>query len=632
MIHGDVTQHQLRKERPVCRRIQYLTCFMLLCFSAVAWKLTVIQVRKAPRLAEEAARKFQRHVVIPAQRGSIFDCEGDLLAYDERVYDLHTDGLHLKELPILRTLLSKATGVKVADLRQFFTEDELLDLYYEHVVRVLAPETGIPEDEVRETVRSGKPQVFLAREVREETAAQWVSVMKESHIFGVYLRPNVIRRYNSGNRVPLVVGYMTMPEGGTEPVPGCGLEKLADSHLVGTPGYRWIEHDRLGRELPLYRGEEVPAHHGKHVHMTIDLELQASIDAILDEACAIHAPKMAMAVVTDPKTGTVLSVSSWPRFLREDPGGDGNKVWRNHCFASHYQPGSTFKVITFAGAMDRGLVNENSRIDCEGGRIKWGPGPRDYLNDTHAMGVVPLLDVMVESSNVGTYKLGRLLGKDGIVDAAKRFGIGARTGFGLYGEVPGVLNETGWNASSLSSVPIGYEVCVTPLQMAMVYGAIANGGVLMRPRIIDRIVDPETLREERVMPKSVRQACTARTAEKISAMLEAVIRDGTAKNLFREDLRMAGKTGTVRHKPEGSVGYAEGVYDSTFVGFAPVDDPKVVCSVVFMAPKMPDGSVVTGSKVAGPVFSKMVATTLEWLSTRRDRPFKAQLVAKGEEQ
>lgn len=604
---------------------------MLLCFSAVAWKLTVIQVRKAPRLAEEAARKFQRHEIIPAQRGSIFDCEGDLLAYDERVYDLHTDGMHLKELPILRALLSKATGLKVAELRQFFTEDDLIRLYHEHIVRVLSPETGLSEDKVREAVRSGKPQVILAQGVPAETAARWESVMKSSHIFGVYLRPNVIRRYNSGNRVPLVVGYMTVPEGGTEPVPGCGLEKLADGFLTGTPGYRWIEHDRLGRELPLYRGEEVPAHHGKHVHMTIDLELQASIDSILDEACAVHEPKMAMAVVTDPKTGTVLSISSWPRFVRDDPGGDGNKVWRNHCFASHYQPGSTFKVITLAGAMDRGLVDEGTLIDCEGGRIKWGTRDRDYLHDTHAMGVVPLREVLVESSNVGTYKVGRMLGKDGLVEAAKRFGIGSKTGCGLYGEVPGILNETNWNASSLSSVPIGYEVCVTPLQMAMVYGAIANGGVLMKPRIIDRVIDPETLQEQRVMPKSIRQACTARTAGKLTAMLEDVIAKGTATNIFREDLRMAGKTGTVRHKPEGSAGYAEGVYDSTFVGFAPVEDPKVVCSVVFMAPKMPDGTAVTGSKVAGPVFAKMVATTLEWLSTRRDRPFRAQLVARGEE-
>ena len=632
MIVGDVTQHQVRKERPVCYRIQWLTLGLLLGFSVIAWKLTLIQLRRGPALAEEAARKFQRHESIPAQRGAIYDCESDLLAYDERVFDLHTDGVHLKELPIIRTLLSKASGLTVAELRSFFAEDELLKLYHEHIVRVLSPETGLSEEAVREAVTSGRPRVFLATGIPEETASRLSAVMEEGHIFGVYLRPNVVRRYNSGERVPLVVGYMTVPEGASEPVPACGLEKLANHVLTGTPGERWIEHDRLGRELPMYRGEVIPAQHGKHVHMTIDLELQASIDKIMSEACTRHSPRMAMAVLSDPKTGTVYAMSSWPRFVRDDDGSTGGKVWRNHCFASHYQPGSTFKVITLANAMDRGLVNEHSMIDCEGGSIKWGSGPRDYLHDTHALGVVPLGDVLVESSNVGTYKIGRMLGRDGLIAAAKQFGVGSKTGFGLYGEVTGLLNEGAWNASSMSSVPIGYEVCVTPLQMAMIYGAIANGGVLMQPRIIDRIVDPVTTKEERVMPKSIRQACTARTAEKLTAMLEQVIVEGTATNIFRPDLRMAGKTGTIRHKKEHAAGYEDGVYDSTFVGFAPVENPRVVCSVVFLAPKTDDGSMATGSKVAAPVFSDMVATTLEWLSTRTDRPFKAQLVARGEEQ
>lgn len=632
MIVGDVTQQQVRRERPVCYRIQGLTLLLLLGFSLVAWKLTMIQMRHGPALAEEAARKFQRDEGIPAQRGSIYDCESDLLAYDERVFDLHTDGVHLQELPIIRTLLSKATGVKVAELRSFFSEDELLALYYEHIVRVISPEVGLPEDEVREAVTSGRSRVFLASEVPEETAARWAEVMEEAHIFGVYLRPNVVRRYNSGERVPLVVGYMTVPEGGSESVPACGLEKLADHVLTGKPGMRRIEHDRLGRELPMYRGEVVPAEHGKHVHMTIDLELQSSIDQIMSAACAVHQPKMAMAVLSDPRTGTIYAMSSWPKFVRDDDGSGGEKVWRNHCFASHYQPGSTFKVITLASAMDRGLVTEKSMINCEDGRIKWGSGPQDYLNDTHALGTVPLGDVLVESSNVGTYKIGRMLGRDGLISAAKQFGVGSKTGFGLYGEVPGILNEGSWNASSLSSVPIGYEVCVTPLQMAMIYGAIANGGALMQPRIIDRIVDPVTLKEERIFPKSVSQACTARTAEKLTEMLEGVITRGTATNIYRPDLRMAGKTGTVRHKKEHAAGYEPGVYDSTFVGFAPVENPRVVCSVVFLAPKTEDGSMATGSKVAAPVFSKMVATTLEWLSTRTERPFKAQLVAKGDEQ
>ena len=128
MIVGDVTQHQVRKERPVCYRIQWLTLGLLLGFSVIAWKLTLIQLRRGPALAEEAARKFQRHESIPAQRGAIYDCESDLLAYDERVFDLHTDGVHLKELPIIRTLLSKASGLTVAELRSFFAEDELLKL------------------------------------------------------------------------------------------------------------------------------------------------------------------------------------------------------------------------------------------------------------------------------------------------------------------------------------------------------------------------------------------------------------------------------------------------------------------------------------------------------------------------
>jgi cell division protein FtsI/penicillin-binding protein 2 len=224
------------------------------------------------------------------------------------------------------------------------------------------------------------------------------------------------------------------------------------------------------------------------------------------------------------------------------------------------------------------------------------------------------------------YKISKRVGQDMMLDYATRFGFGAPTGIGLLGEKAGYLNTGKWSNTTYSRMPIGYEVSVTPLQMCMAYGAIANGGVLMKPRLIDRIVKPNG--ETEVMPpQPVWQVCSAKTAASLRDFLEGVVLEGTGKRAALPDVRIGGKTGTTRRYDPEKKRYIDGSYLTSFVGMAPIDNPKLVCLVMLDDPKAETSAMVRGGRVAAPIFAEIVRETLDHLAIRNERPIK--VAAKG---
>ena len=590
---------------------------MLAGFSLVTWRLAVMQIKDSPRLAALAAKKYQRHIVLPAHRGAIKDLSGEYLAHDEEVRELYTDRTHLREVITVRHQLAAIRGVKAVELREQLGEAETLAAYHDHVAKVLADILPQPEKEIRSQIASDKPEIVLAKQVDEETAKKWGDLFKDQHIFGIHMRPTVARRFPAQDRLSLVLGDTDTRNKGR-----WGVEKFMDAKLTGIPGEQLIERDKSGHELPSYRGQVNEPRHGSDVHLTIDMQLQDNVEAICERAWKANNARRVVIVVTEPNTGTVLAMAARPHRDLSNP---DVSTWTNHVIADPYEPGSIFKVVTLAAALDNRKVTPGEMIDC-GNMHYEDPVRKVKLSDDEPLGMQTVKGVLVHSSNIGMYKISKRVGQDMMLDYATRFGFGAPTGIGLVGEKAGYLNNGKWSNTTYSRMPIGYEVNVTPLQMCMAYGAIANGGVLMKPRLIDRLVKPggET---EVVPPQPVWQVCTAKTAATLRDFLEGVVLEGTGKRGALPEVRVGGKTGTTRRYDPEKKRYIDGSYLTSFVGMAPIDNPRLVCLVMLDDPKAESATMVRGGRIAAPIFAEIVRETLDHLAIRNERPVK--VAAKG---
>lgn len=591
----------------------FVLLFLLLAgFSLVTWRLAVIHIKESARLASLAARKYQRHIVLPAHRGAIKDFNGEYLAHDEDVSELYTDRTHLREIITIRHHLAAVRGVKALDLRGQLDESQTLAAYHDHIAQVLSKVLPQPQSEIRAQLASDKPEIVLAKQIDEETAKQWATLFKAEHIFGIHLRPTVARRFPAKDRLSLVLGDTDTSNKGR-----WGVEKLMDAKLAGVPGEQFIERDKSGHELPAYRGQVIDPQNGSDVHLTIDMQLQDNVEAICERAWKANNARRVVIVVTEPATGTVLAMAARPH---RDISNPDVSTWTNHAIAEPYEPGSIFKVVTLAAALDNHKVTPGERIDC-GQMFYEDPVRKVKLSDDEPLGMQTVKGVLVHSSNIGMYKISKRVGQDLILDYASRFGFGAITGIGLVGEKAGFVNTGKWSNTTLSRMPIGYEVSVTPLQMCMAYGAIANGGILMKPRLIDRVVKPNG-DAEIVPPQPVWQACTAKTAASLRDFLEGVVLEGTGSRAAVPDVRVGGKTGTTRRYDPEKKCYIDGAYLTSFVGMAPIDNPQLVCLVMLDDPQAESSKMIRGGRVAAPIFAEVVRETLDHLAIRNQRPIK----------
>ncbi len=589
-----------------------LLSVLLAGFSVVTWRLAVIQIKESPRLATLAAKKYQRHIVLPAHRGAIKDLSGEYLAHDEDVRELYTDRTHLREVITVRHHLAAVRGVKALELREKLGEADTIAAYHEHVAKVLAGILPMPEQEIREQISSDKPEIVLAKKVDEETAKKWEILFKAEHIFGIHMRPTVARCFPAKDRLSLVLGDTDTSNKGR-----WGVERMMEAKLTGVPGEQLIERDKSGHELPSYRGQVTEPQNGSDVYLTIDMQLQDNVEAICERAWKANKARRAVIVVTEPTTGTVLAMAARPHLDVSNP---DVSTWTNHVIADPYEPGSIFKVVTLAAGLDNRKISPGEMIDC-GNMYYEDPVRKIKLSDDEPLGMQTVKGVLVHSSNIGMYKISKRVGQDMMLDYATRFGFGASTGIGLVGERAGYLNTGKWSNTTYSRMPIGYEVNVTPLQMCMAYGAIANGGVLMKPRLIDRTVKPNG-ETEVVPPQPVWQACTAKTASTLRDFLEGVVVEGTGKRAAMAEVRVGGKTGTTRRYDPEKKRYIDGSYLTSFVGMAPIDNPRLVCLVMLDDPKAESSAMVRGGRIAAPIFAEVVRETLDHLAIRNERPMK----------
>jgi cell division protein FtsI/penicillin-binding protein 2 len=619
-------QAKIRRDRPVCHRMMVVTCLLTLGFSIVVWRLYDLHLKRGPEFAEKASEKFCEERILLAQRGSIKDHGGRYLAYDEEIFELSTNRVHLNELPTIKPCLAKVRGMKLRDMTRSMSDAEIVTAYQAHVAQALSSKLGKPLEEMLAAVKSKEQIVMLAEKMNEQEAKSWSEYLTQQNIKGVYVKSSVRRHYPTENRLALIVGGIENGKGGVR-----GLEMTYEQTIRGINGSVIVEHDKYGRELPMYRGEIKQPIHGRDIQLTIDMPMQDAVDQIVEKADALWKPNKIMVVVTEVSTGSVLAMSFRPTHDRNKP---AETNWKNLAIYEPYEPGSTFKVVTFTAALDQRKITPQSMIDCELG-LYVDPVLKAKLTDLKSLGMVPAHDVLRYSSNIGTYKIFKKIGQDTFLDYVKLFGFGRRTDIALNGESRGYINEQQWSNTTYSRFPIGYEVNVTPIQMAMAYGALANGGILMRPRLVDRIVSEGGRKIEIVPPEIVGQVCSGKTSAAMRDLLKEVVADGTGSRAKLEGIEVAGKTGTTRrYDPEYTYrddngkkhkgGYPPKQWITSFAGFAPANDPKIACVVVLDHPKSIDLDAIGGGKVAAPIFGEIVAEVLKQLSVRPQRPLALQ--------
>ena len=555
----------------------FVTCALLaLCFTIFSYRLIQLQLVEHDRYAMMAAEKHVAKQVIHARRGQIQDVNGEVLADNEPLRTVVADG----------SLIRKHQIGEMAHL--------------------MAQPLSMGVEELRAKLSTEKPYLILKKDMPEQAASELQTKLQAGGFRGIMFEHDTGRFYPNGHMLCHVLGFLDASQKGVQ-----GVEKVMNDHLQGHNGYRFTERDRTGREIVLYRGQEREARDGANVRLTIDMALQSIVENELDEAVKQFRPKAAVAIMMRPKTGELLALANRPAFDPNQPGLGKPEQMRNDAIISLVEPGSTFKIVPVAAAINEEAASLESVVFCENGRFAYGGRT---LKDHHGYGNLTVREVMAKSSNIGCAKLAMRLGEQTFYEYVRRFGFGERTGITLPGEITGMVNPPHrWSKISITRIPMGHEVAVTPLQMISAMSAIANGGSLMMPQIIRSVIDRGGNTLVDFQPVKVRQVVSPQTAALVrSTLAEVVSERGTASFAKVSGFKVAGKTGTAQ-KVDPKGGYMEGKYVVSFVGFLPAEDPEFACLVMVDEARLSEEQNY-GGLVAAPVFSRIAERAARYLN------------------
>jgi cell division protein FtsI (penicillin-binding protein 3) len=458
---------------------------------------------------------------------------------------------------------------------------------------------------------SDKHFVWLSRKVDPTRAAQ----VKELDTEEVRLRSESRRFYPKKYLAGPVLGFTDVDNHGLE-----GLERAYDAVLRGVNGWVLAEKDAMGRMVfPGGPGFQFKMPQPGHdIILTVDEVIQHIAEKELDTALASSHAKGGVCIVMNPQSGEILALAARanghgrPAFNPNEPQQYKPGEWRNRAVTDVFEPGSIFKPVLAAAALEEKVVHPLERLDCSAGSIKIADRE---IKDAHHNGVLTFSDVIAESSNVGTIKVALRLGKDRFYKYITAFGFGRKTGVDLPGEIPGLLRDSRmWSGVSIGEIAIGQEIGVTPMQMAAAYCALANGGTLMKPYIVSEIVDHGTGAGKKFTPQPMGRVISPETCAKVSSMLKRVIDLGTGQQAKPGGYTAAGKTGTAQKIDQRTGGYSKKEYVSSFVGFAPAVSPKLVIVVMVDTPE----GAIYGGTVAAPVFRAVAEQGLAYLQVPPD--------------
>jgi len=549
--------------RTIERRIGLLFAGFLLCFAVIAARALWLQGVQGAKLASEAAYQQTDVVTVPGLRGSVLDRYGNPLAVSEDAKTIYATPYQVEHPRRDAAKLASILGLKAGEVLKSLTE-----------------ESGFS---------------YVARKVDLPTAAR----VARLELAGIGELPDSRRTYPQGELAAQTIGAV-----GSEGEGLTGLEDGEESVLRGEDGERQVVNDALGEPIRLETVKE--AEDGEDLRLTLDPAIEKRTEQALAEIGETYAPKGATAIVMDPRSSQLLAMANWPPIDPTDLEGATPEDLLNRGTGFTYEPGSTFKAFTVAAALAEGQVTPETAFTLP---PELQVADRT-ITDAEARPTVTLsvAQILAQSSNIGAVTIGLGLGSEKYSRWIDRFGFGRPTDVQYPAEERGIVPKLDeYSGSTMGNLPMGQGLSVTPMQMAAAYAAIADGGILRQPQLIDRIGD-NPVHE----PKG-RRVISASVAEQVRTMLEGVLEaGGTASSVSVPGYTLAGKTGTAQVAEDGT--YSETKYVASFIGFAPAQDPRLLVAVIV---DQPQGDIYGGS-VAAPAFGKIAAFALPYLGVPRE--------------
>ncbi|MFH0790522.1 MAG: penicillin-binding transpeptidase domain-containing protein [Candidatus Omnitrophota bacterium] len=551
------------------RRFNAIFLLFLIFFVLCLARLIYIQIFRSNYLSGIANKQHNLFVELEPRRGTIYDTN-------------------------LRSLALNMTVDSV-----YACPNEIADKDKEAIIRRLMPVLCLDYAYLKNKLYRSKSFVWLARKIAV-TQSQEIKAM---NIKGVDFIKESKRCYPNGYLASHIIGFAGLDNVGLD-----GIEVCYDRYLRGESGWALFLRDARQKKLDLWEQMVLPKD-GDDLILTIDEVVQYIAERELDKAFITTHAKAASIVIMNPHTGAILALANRPTFDLDGYKDTPKANMRNHAVADLFEPGSVFKIVTAAAALEEQKVSEEKKFFCENGAYKIA---NHVLHDHQSHGWLTFTQVIEQSSNIGVSKIAQILGQELLFRYIKLFGFGSKTGIDLPGETCGMIKDPRfWSKTSIAAIPMGQEVGVTALQLTAAISAIANGGQLMKPYIVQEIKDKYGQVIKDFSPAAIRKVMSLDTASRLRRMLIGVVEQGTGKLAKMEDFSAAGKTGTAQKlEPNGT--YSHNKFVASFIGFAPAEDPLIAMAVIIDEPH----PYYFGGVVSAPVFKNVASEVLRYLKTK----------------
>lgn len=660
-------------------RIVLLSTGLFVCFGALAVRLVWLHVVNRDELLGTITSVRRQLIDETARRGDIYDARGVTLATSRSMRVLAVDPMSLlPEHEHKWPQLARMIGMPEAELRRIFTTK------YRTVAvpdpAISAPPAGpagvvfnvastspgsvsrsesegspfaltlpTPTNRAADEAAAGDVELDAPADAQGRRAIRWVKLRDDISeelydeitklgIRGVYGTRGYRRAYPSNHLASHIIGYVNKAQ-----EPAAGIEAYADFYLRAQNGWRVGERDGRNRELAQFRTREVPKVDGYNVKLSLDLMVQDIIEQELAVIAKQFKPVKATIIVSRPRTGFILGMANYPTFnlneYNQVPKAEEARM-KNVAVADIYEPGSVFKIVAAAGALEERLVTRDHVFDCSLESIEYRGRKLDLPSEDHRMGELTVAEIISHSSNKGAAQLGMLLGEERLYNYTRSFGFARKLGFPVGGEVAGMFRPyKQWDRADITRIPMGHTISSTALQMHQAMTVIANDGVLLRPQIIREITDASGEIVYRYGPEELNRVISPATARQVAHMLMGVVgEEGTAKEAAIPGFDVAGKTGTTQKLIEMRLGdgtkklvYSRKHHVASFVGFFPAGDPQVAISVIVDEAQVDSPSgVAYGRLVAAPSFKRIGERLIPILEIKSAQPAHPSLFAATE--
>jgi len=554
-------------------RVLLILIIVLLFFGALVFRLVNLQVVRSDELSYFAKRQQTNTQTVKADRGFIYDRNDVLLVYNRNNYSFYVDMrmLPATEKDKLARMFSKVMGKS--------------RLYYSNLLKAngktICLEKKVPFEKSLDLFDYKNPAFFYVEE------------------------PASVFQY--GSLASHVLGYVDDEYKGVN-----GISKSYDDVLRGKDGFRMVERNAMGDIISISEKQTRPSIPGDDIYLTIDKRYQAIVEEELKQSLELTSGESATCIIMNPNSGEILAMANISDY-------DPNQFWqygdferKNRSITDSYEPGSTFKAITFAALLEDKACDESERISVENGVYKFR---NNYIRDSHKFESLTVREIIEESSNIGTAKLIQRMSDEKYYQYVRSFGFGTFSSISLPGEVTGRLVDLDkWTKQTKTYMSFGYSISVTPLQLTNAFCAIVNGGILYQPQIVKRQVDKNGNIVREYSPVVVRRVISEKTSERMRSLLLGVVERGTGKQAKIDSLLIGGKTGTSKIIVDGK--YSDSHYYSSFIGFYPADSPTIVCYVLINKPK----GDYYGGLVSAPVFKNILTRIYDLEKGKYDHP------------